>query len=133
VVYYSSCYGCCGTAAPAGTAPAAPAKPKERLPEPKREASAGNVATVVIAAPADVQITVNGRTVVLAGAEKTFVTPELEPDANYSYTVKAQAIRDGQIVSKTRKVMVKAGKEIRVDFREMAAVPSEAGSVVTRD
>jgi uncharacterized protein (TIGR03000 family) len=140
VVYYypvyTSCYGCCGTVvvpqAPR-VVPTAPGKPKEKLPEPKKEASAGNFATVVIAAPADASLTVNGRALVLTSTEQAFTTPELEPDANYSYMVKAEVVRDGQTIAKTRKVMVKAGREVRVDFNDMATAPTVTSPVVTRD
>ena len=41
--------------------------------------------------------------------------------------------RDGQVVSKTRKVMVKAGLESRVDFRDLAAAaPVGAAAIVNR-
>jgi uncharacterized protein (TIGR03000 family) len=109
-----------------------PAKPKEKLPSPKKEASAGEVAMVIIAAPEGVRVTVNGKAIAMKSAEEKFITPELEPDANYSYLVTAEAVRDGQVVSKTRKVMVKAGLESRVDFRELAAAPVGSASIANR-
>jgi uncharacterized protein (TIGR03000 family) len=129
-----SCYGCCGGCH--GTVVPAPAvvpdKPKEKLPTPMKSEAPVNTGTVVIAAPAGVQITVNGQAIALKGTEQSFVTPELEPGANYSYMVKASTVREGQTVSQTRKVMIKAGGEARVDFSEFAAAPAPAGSLATR-
>jgi uncharacterized protein (TIGR03000 family) len=132
VVYTYGCGGCYGTAAPSGAPAVQPEKPKEKLPSPKKEASAGEVAMVIIAAPEGVRVTVNGKAIAMKSAEEKFITPELEPDANYSYTVTAEAVRDGQVVSKTRKVMVKAGLESRVDFRELAAAPVGSASIANR-
>jgi uncharacterized protein (TIGR03000 family) len=109
-----------------------PEKSKEKLPSPKKEASAGEVATVIIAAPEGVRVTINGKAIAMKSAEEKFTTPELEPDANYSYTVTGETVRGGQVFSKTRKVMVKAGLESRVDFRDLAAAPVGAASIANR-
>src|SRR5262249_20584427 len=118
--------------APSGAPVIKPEKPKEKLPSPKKEASAAQVATVIIAAPEGVRVTVNGRAIAMKSAEQAFLTPELEPDANYSYTVTAEAVRDGQTVSKTRKVVVKAGLESRVAFSDLAAAPVGAAAIANR-
>lgn len=131
--YYYSCYGCCGGCYGAVVpAPVAPVAPKEKLPPPGKQASAGQVATVIIAAPADVQITFNGEKVALKGTEQAFITPELEADATYSYLVEARTVRDGQPVTRSRKLTVTARRQVRVDFSELAAVPVPAGSLANR-
>jgi uncharacterized protein (TIGR03000 family) len=100
------------------------------LPPPGKQASAWQPATVVIAAPADVRLTVNGQTLALKAREQAFLTPELEPEATYSYVITGEAIRDGQSVVRSRKVMLTAGAEVRVDFRDLAPA---ARSVANRD
>ncbi len=140
---YSSCYGCCGTVAVVPVQPAPPVmvpatppvapKPVEKKTTSIEEGTAGGqVAKVIIAAPADVRVSVNGTAVKLKSAEQAFVTPELEPGASYSYIVKAEAVRDGKTLSTTRKVMVAAGSEVRVDLRDFAAAPAAAGSFASR-
>jgi uncharacterized protein (TIGR03000 family) len=116
----------------------APAKPDTK-PLPKKsttsiesEDETANVAKVVIAAPAGVSVSVNGTAVPMKSAEQAFVTPELEPGANYSYMVTAETVRDGKTLSTTRKVRVAAGQEVRVDFRDFAAAPAGAGSFASR-
>jgi uncharacterized protein (TIGR03000 family) len=56
----------------------------------------------------DVAVNANGR--------QTFPTPPLEKGKAYSYTVKAEMLRDGEVVADTRKVEVAAGKTSTVDF-----------------
>lgn len=143
---YSSCYGCCGTVVVQPTAPPV-VVPQEKIvpvPVPKveqkkttsieiqEETPVSNVAKVIIAAPAGVRVSVNGTAVALKGAEQAFETPELEPGANYSYMVTAEAVRDGKTLSTTRKVSLVAGQEVRVDFRDFAAVPAGASPVASR-
>jgi len=56
----------------------------------------------------DVAVNANGR--------QTFPTPPLEKGKAYSYTVKAEMLREGEVVADTRKVEVAAGKTTTVDF-----------------
>ena len=44
-------------------------------------------------------------------ALRTFVTPPLDPAKAYSYTLKAEAVRDGRTVSTTKEITVRAGQE----------------------
>ena len=56
----------------------------------------------------DVPVNANGR--------QTFPTTPLEKGKPFSYTVKAELIRDGNLVRDTRRVEVAAGKTSTVDF-----------------
>jgi uncharacterized protein (TIGR03000 family) len=78
-----------------------------------------NAARVLIKAPADAHITVNGRETPHAAAEETFRTPELEPGHTYEYVVKAEATRGGKTVTLTREVTVRAGRQSVADFTEL--------------
>jgi uncharacterized protein (TIGR03000 family) len=101
------------------------------LPTPSKATSAAEqAATVVIAAPADVSVSFNGVALNLKSTEQSFVTPGLEPGARYSYLVEARTVRDGQTITRSRKVQVSAGQEVRVDFSELAAAAT--ASVATR-
>jgi len=131
---YSSCYGCCGyvSAAPVyGTpAPVAPGmKPAE--------GSTGSVmqpATVVVKAPTDVKITVNGQATTRRTAEESFSTPLLNPGRTYSYAFVAERTVDGKKETAKKDVTVVAGKETVVDFsnfRAAVASTDEAPAKVT--
>lgn len=131
------CYGCYGTcyggvavaAAPAMVAPAAvvpstvvPAVPT--LPaEPKKDdksAALGNAAAVVLKAPVDVQLSVEGQAIPRTTSEETFRTPDLEPGASYTYTFKAQVLRNGKRTAYTKQVKVRAGQTSLADFTKLA-------------
>jgi uncharacterized protein (TIGR03000 family) len=100
--------------APAAEVPAMPT-----LPAPTQEVHVGSPATVVVKAPTDVRLTVNGQPTTLRGTQETFSSPNLEPGRSYSYLFKAEAVRDGKTVSLTRRVVVRAGQEARVDLTNL--------------
>ncbi len=144
--YYSSCWGsccggwhpvysngCCGGGCCGGTivAPAQPAPAMPKLAEPKKETSAAAPATVVVIAPLDVHITVNGKAAERAKTEQVFTTPTLEAGQTYSYVFQAEATRDGKTVTQTRKVMVKAGQESTADFSNLTQADSPAHVTIT--
>jgi uncharacterized protein (TIGR03000 family) len=101
--------------------PAAPTMPK--LPDPKKEKDqAGSApAKVIVQAPADVRVTVNGQAAEMKSTEQAFATPDLRVGATYSYVFKAEAVRDGKTVTRTQEVFVRAGEEARVNFNDLAA------------
>jgi len=50
------------------------------------------------------------------GPFRQFVTPQLDQNQNYSYTVRARWNQNGQPVDRTKKVTVHAGERMNVDF-----------------
>jgi uncharacterized protein (TIGR03000 family) len=118
-----SCYGSCAGSCHGGTA-VHPEMKKEKLPEPKKEGNKMRTAlerqaSVVVVAPLDVRVTVEGQPTERTSVVQTFVTPDLEPGQTYSYLFRAEAEREGQTVTRTRRVLVRAGEEFRVDFSDM--------------
>jgi uncharacterized protein (TIGR03000 family) len=91
----------------------APAPKKEDAPAP---ADGDNIARVMVIVPADAEVSFDGTRTTLTGTERTFKTPPLEKGSNYYYSVRARWTQDGRPVEQTRKVMVKAGAKVRVDF-----------------
>jgi uncharacterized protein (TIGR03000 family) len=89
------------------------------LPAPAVEAAPANAATVIVKAPTDARVTVNGQATALAQEEQVFTTPSLDPNQNYVYIFKAEVTRDGKPVARTQRVRVRAGQEARVDFSEL--------------
>jgi uncharacterized protein (TIGR03000 family) len=84
-------------------------------------------ATVVIKAATDVIVKFNGQETTRKKAEESFKTPQLQPGKTYSYDVVAEATRDGQKVTASKRILVRAGQTSEVDFADM----SEAVSVKT--
>jgi uncharacterized protein (TIGR03000 family) len=83
-------------------------------------------ATVVLKAPADVTVTVNGQVTARRSTEETFVTPALASGREYMYLVTAEANRDGKKVSQTKRITVRAGERTTVEFGELKAAPAVA-------
>ncbi len=129
------CYGCCGgcygcygcyggmivAAAPVAVVPTPaqqvlPAAPKK---DEKKSAALGNAAAVVLTAPANVQLSVEGRAIPRTANEETFRTPELEPGYSYTYTIKAQVVRGGKTVAYFKQVKVRAGETSSADFTKL--------------
>ena len=91
---------------------------------PISTATAGDAATatVVIKLPADATVYFDDRPTKQAGAERTYVTPELPPGKEYVYQVKIEYTRDGRMTTQTKSVTVRAGQTSRLEFGEAAAV-----------
>jgi uncharacterized protein (TIGR03000 family) len=135
--------GCCddgfalGAPAPAGDpylppfAPAAPmpAGPPASVPEdrdarrvtfvPSAAGADPTRGTVVVRLPADAVLYAEGRRLTLTSAERTFVTPPLPAGQEYTYTFRAEYVRDGETISQTRRVAVRPGGTAAVEFVDL--------------
>ena len=139
------CYGCYGTCygvvaaaplmVPAVGVPVAPAEqtlPAKPKKDDNKSAALGNAAAVVITAPADVQLSVEGRDIPRTASEETFRTPDLEPGYSYTYTFKARVVRDGKAVAYTKQVKVRAGQTSTADFRKLTSEGKDAARLTVK-
>jgi uncharacterized protein (TIGR03000 family) len=83
----------------------------------------------VVKAPTDVKVTVNGQLTSRRSAEEEFQTPELKSGLTYSYVFRAEVVRDGQPVTRTQRLVVRAGQRSLVDFSDLREVKPEAATV----
>jgi uncharacterized protein (TIGR03000 family) len=89
-------------------------------------------AAVVVRLPADAKLFADGRALNLTGAERKFVSPELPANQEFIYRFKAEYERDGETVSVTKKVTVRGGTTVAVEFTDLtAAKPSTTPSTTT--
>jgi uncharacterized protein (TIGR03000 family) len=126
VVYgYSGTYGGCSAVAPVGTPPVTDKKkdmPKvekgEKIPEPKKteKTAVDGSATIIITLPADARLTVDGKATTSTSERRTLVTPVLEGDSTYVYTMQAEITREGRVMMETQQVMVRGGQVSNVQF-----------------
>ena len=135
----SGCYGGSapfqpgGTLIPGGTVPLIPYAPTEPAPALERSgftpatyaaaaspAAQGARATVIVKLPADAKLYAEGKLLALTTAERKFVTPPL-PDGEFSYRFKIEYDRDGETYSVTKKVPVKAGGTVTVEFADQTS------------
>jgi uncharacterized protein (TIGR03000 family) len=81
----------------------------------------GNRATVTVRAPADAKVYAEGVALRLTDGERTFLTPPLPAGQRFDYTFRLEVRRDGEVVSRERKVAVRAGGSSVCDFTEMGS------------
>jgi uncharacterized protein (TIGR03000 family) len=71
-------------------------------------------ATIVVNLPADAVMFIDGRQSGQSSDLRTIITPNLNPNKDYTYTIKAEAIRDGRRVEKIERVTFRAGATVNV-------------------
>jgi uncharacterized protein (TIGR03000 family) len=76
-------------------------------------------AKVIVRLPAQAELFIDGQRSRLTAPTRTVITPALEPGQDYFYLLRAETVRDGQRVSQTKRVLLRAGRETRVDFRDL--------------
>jgi len=73
-------------------------------------------ATIVVTLPADAKLTIDGAATRSTTGVRTFVTPALENGMEFSYTLKAEVVRDGQTFSTEQRVTVRGGAESKINL-----------------
>jgi uncharacterized protein (TIGR03000 family) len=129
-----ACWGCCGRWVPCGGcfgcyyggyvySSSAPARTYSyvpagtsyaALPTSPSTASQEERATLIVHLPADAQLTVEGQPTQQTSARRLFVSPPLTPGKTYYYTLRAEVVRNGQKLTTTREVAVRAGQQTEV-------------------
>jgi uncharacterized protein (TIGR03000 family) len=72
--------------------------------------------TIQVSLPAEARLTVDGRLTTSTSSSRTLISPNLEPGYDYFYTLRAEIVRDGQTLTQTQRVAVRAGDQTRVSF-----------------
>jgi uncharacterized protein (TIGR03000 family) len=84
------------------------------------------VSQVTVRLPAHARLYVNDDPCPLTSETRSFQTPQLKPDKEYSYTLRVEVERQGQTFSEIKKVTFKAGKAVNVEFKEIGTVRTVA-------
>jgi uncharacterized protein (TIGR03000 family) len=66
--------------------------------------------------PAEAILKVDGDRTMSTSSYRKFVTPDLEPNKDFYYTLQAEVVTDGRTEVLTKRVMVRAGHLTRVNF-----------------
>jgi uncharacterized protein (TIGR03000 family) len=104
----------------------------EELGKPKpnkngdKESMTPTRARLIVEVPPDARLFIDDMPVKANPGVQTFDTPALEPGRLFYYVVRVEAMRDGQPVSQTRRIIVRSGQVARADFKA-----SEAAAVKT--
>jgi len=81
-------------------------------------APAQQVATMVVLLPrADAKVWFDNSPTTQQGMERTFNSPPLDPGGPYSYTIRARWTENGQSIERERRVSVRSGQLVNVNFR----------------
>lgn len=113
----SGCWGGQPMAAPMTAPQGQPAHPETApAPKPGGSAMAPAVGTIVVSLPADAKVNFDGVATSSTSDVRRFSTPELAVGTVASYTLTAEVVRDGQKLSTTRLVTVKAGETLEVSL-----------------
>jgi uncharacterized protein (TIGR03000 family) len=86
--------------------------------EPDAGTPGSNRAALVVHMPAGAKLTVDNTATKATSDTRRFVTPPLEPGATYRYVLRGELDRNGQKVTASQNVEVRAGKtsEVYLDF-----------------
>jgi uncharacterized protein (TIGR03000 family) len=90
-------------------------------------------ATVVVKVPDDGKLYFNGGLTKQTGTTRTFSTPDLQQGKSYVYEVKAEVIRNGKPVTKTKEITLRASETTQVDFSDLETAPSDSGKEVKEE
>lgn len=114
------------SAAPPSDSPAKVQQPAgkgtyERAPAPKEKTGPEEQvrARVLIDMPADAKLYVDGKLMASTSERRMFQTPDLIRGRLYYYELRAEVIRDGQVVSADQKVLLRAGDTTTASFAEL--------------
>jgi uncharacterized protein (TIGR03000 family) len=102
-------------AAPGGGAP-------EQVPAPKKEdkkSASLSQARLIVELPADAKLYVDDRLMQTTSERRVFNSPRLEEGQTYYYILRAEVVREGQTLSDTQRVLVRAGDVIQASFRDL--------------
>jgi uncharacterized protein (TIGR03000 family) len=100
-----------------------PAPNAEKVPAPKKESTAApQPARVIVDLAADAKLFVDDKPTKATSGHRVFRTPTLEPGQTYYYELRAEVVRDGKPITQSKRILLRAGDEIRVSLNEPAAV-----------
>jgi len=103
--------------------PAAPAAQINREPALLVNHQDVLASQITVRVPADAQLFVNDDLCPLTSETRTFKTPALKSDRDYTYTLRAEVVRNGRTVSETKRVVFQGGRAVDVEFRELGVAP----------
>ena len=90
----------------------------DQLPPPSSGQGDASRATVVVRLPADATLFAEGRRLSLVSDTRRFVSPPLPSSSDYTYNFRVEYARNGETISRTKSVSVRAGGQFSVDFDE---------------
>jgi uncharacterized protein (TIGR03000 family) len=91
-----------------------------------------NDASLSVKVPADAKVFVNDRPTPSTGADREYISRNLQSGAHYNYAVRVEFIRNGQPVLENKTVQLTAGQSANLDFTQGEARVQTAANPETR-
>jgi uncharacterized protein (TIGR03000 family) len=96
--------------------------------------AAQQFATLTVVVPtADAQLWFGDTAMTQQGTQRVFQSPALEQGKNFTYTIKARWMENGQAVDRQRQVNVQAGQRVTVNFRDNSGEAAPAPDAIRRN
>jgi uncharacterized protein (TIGR03000 family) len=95
-------------------------------PQPAPPPAATERATITVRLPAGAALFVDDRKHPSADPVRQLSTPPVPAGREFSYTMRAEVVRDGRPESLTQKVAFRAGEKVTVDFTGLSGSPLAA-------
>jgi uncharacterized protein (TIGR03000 family) len=103
-------------------------RPATGFGPPAATVSSGTRAAVIVRLPSDAKLYADGTPLRLAGAERRFTTPELPAGMEFTYRMTAEYERNGEVVSVSKRVTVRAGGSEVIEFTDLTASRAATGA-----
>ncbi|MHB1426507.1 MAG: EF-hand domain-containing protein [Gemmataceae bacterium] len=84
-------------------------------------------ATIQVDLPEDARLTFDGESTISTGSHRVFLSPPLSRGREYSYTLRAELMRDGEAAFLSKTITVRAGEETPVDLQRGYATAARLG------
>jgi uncharacterized protein (TIGR03000 family) len=115
-------YGCGGD----GHGHGAPATPSGKPTKTTATDDNGDaVATISVTLPEDAVLKIDDQPTTSTSGMRTLITPALAQGSEFHYTLTAEIVRDGQTLTTTKRVEVRAGEETQVSIEFPTAVVAQ--------
>ncbi len=89
-------------------------------------------ARMIVQVPPDAKLYLDDRLMKSNSAKRVFATPTLARGEQYFYDVRAEVTRDGKTNIATKRVFVRAGDEVTVNFPDLESSPAIAAVQASR-
>jgi uncharacterized protein (TIGR03000 family) len=96
--------------------PGGPVAPPADLPKDGKKTSLSAPASIVVSLPADATLTIDGQATRSKSETRRFISPALPAGKDFTYTLEAEITRDGETMTATEQVTVRAGEETTVSL-----------------
>ena len=124
--YRNGCLGGSPTILPGGGYDTVPFSPPTSVPS-ERDTYRPTVidererGVIIVRLPEDARLFAEGQQLTLKSDQRRFVTPPLPSDRDAVYNLRVEYTRDGEVISRTKRVQIRAGESKTVEFHDQTA------------